>query len=54
MLNSQFLKKIGYNLKLETSTKTVFKVVYDGLNISKIIYQYPFLIFFIQTCEKSP
>ena len=39
MLNSQFLKKIGYNLKLETSTKTVFKVVYDGLNISKIIYK---------------
>ena len=37
MLDSQFLKKIGQNLKLESSSSFPFKVIWVGLNLSQII-----------------
>ena len=36
MSDSQFLKRTGQNLKFKTSTNFRFKVMYVGLNLSKL------------------
>ena len=40
MLGNQFSKRIGLNVKLKTSANFPFKVVYIGLNLFKINWQY--------------